>query len=129
MAYSHGYHTVLISKKRAYFEEQILGNDILPISKNCLYLAGRRIVGVSRLIGWRLRVHHNAASDVTVHTNVTMQCHESARLIVGKVLYSCDCCNAIRIPKMSKRKHVFRDEYVKEFKSVRRSRKGDGYTH
>ena len=75
------------------------------ISKNCLYLASRRIVGVSRLIGWRLRVHHNAASDVTVHTNVTMQCHESARLIVDKVLYSCNCCNAIRIPKMSKRKH------------------------
>ena len=26
--YNHGYHTVLISRKRAYFEEQILGNDI-----------------------------------------------------------------------------------------------------
>ena len=30
---------------------------------------------------------------------------------------------------MSKRKHVFRDEYEKEFAEIQRSRKGDGYAH
>ena len=30
---------------------------------------------------------------------------------------------------MSRRRHVFHGEYVKEFKCVRRSRKGEGCTH
>ena len=45
------------------------------------------------------------ASKCSIRCHSAYKRHEIARLIVDKVLYSCDCCNAIRIPKMSKHKH------------------------
>ena len=62
-----------------------------------------------------------------------MHRHMSTRLIVcnfqlGEDLYSCDHCNVITILKMSKRKHVFRGNLLKEFKSAR-NREGYGDTY